>query len=45
MKAAHHHFGALPSVMAETRSEIQPKLRLFCTSGTRSSSLPAPAEH
>src|SRR5438477_9415395 len=34
----HHHIGALPSHRPATWLEIQPKLRLFATSGTRCSS-------
>src|SRR6266436_3233627 len=34
----HHHIGALPSQRPATWLEIQPKLRLFATSGTRCSS-------
>src|SRR5262245_10278393 len=38
MKAAHHQNGTFSSVRREMASEIQPTLRLFSTSGTRSSS-------
>src|SRR5882672_1802236 len=34
----HHHIGALPSQRPATWLEIQPKLRLFATNGTRCSS-------
>src|SRR4051812_32678345 len=38
MNAGHHHFGVGPSTIPAILSEIQPRLRRFKTSGSRSNS-------